>query len=260
MAKAILENLDGLSDDLKAEYTEKDGKFFLNVETVDGYELADVGGLKGTLSKEMSNRKGLEKKLERFEKIKDPEKVAEALAELEELKKIDPEKEADKLVNTKLEAAKAQLVQKHTQELEGEREKAAKYRSKIETLLRDQVATAHIAEHKGSIKLLLPHVRANTRVVEEGDDFRVEVIDEEGNARIGDSKGAPMSIADLIKEMRESEEFGRAFDGEGQSGSGKQPGNGRGGNPTLKRSQMTPQQKHEFQQKHGQAAFLKLPK
>lgn len=258
MLKAIVDSLDGLSDDLKSAYEEKDGKFFLKVEPVDGYALEDVSGLKNTLSKEMTTRKNLEKIANKFKDL-DPDYVANALKELDELKKIDPEKEVDRLVNTKLEAHKTQLVAKHEEELNSERAKSEKYRRKIEDLLRDQVATQHIAEMKGSVKLLLPHVRAFTRVVEENDDFRVEVIDQAGNVRIGDSKGSPMSIADLIREMRESEEFGRAFEGDGTSGTGKVPSGG-GGTPSLRRSQMTPSQKREYQLKHGQAAYLKLPK
>lgn len=258
MLKAVLESLDGLDENLKSVYEEKDGKFVLKVEPVGGYALEDVSGLKTTLSKEMSARKELEKVANKFKDL-DPDQVRTALQELDELKKIDPEKEADKLVSSKLESHKAQLVKKHEEELASEHAKVERYRSKIEALLCDQVATQHIAELKGSVKLLLPHVRAFTRVVEDNGDFRVEVVDQAGNVRIGDSKGSPMTIADLVREMRESEEFGRAFEGDGTSGTGKVP-SGRSGTPTLRRSQMTPAQKREYQQKHGQAAYLKLPK
>lgn len=257
--KAIVDKLDDVPESVRGEYAEKDGKFYLSVEAVDGFALEDVNGLKGTLSKELAKRKTAETELEKFKGI-DPAKARTALEELEELKAIDPEKEADKIVSAKLEAAKSQLVAKHNQELEVERSKSTKYRAKIEELLLDTVATEALAKEKGSIDLLLPHIRSKARVVEEGDDFKVEVIDKEGNVRIGDSKGSPMSIVDLVLEMRDSDTFGRAFEGNGVSGTGKGPGNGRGGSPTLKRSQMTPEQKHEYQQKHGQAAFLKLPK
>lgn len=261
--KAILDSLDGVDEHFKGEYVEKeiDGKkaFVLDVESVGGYSLEDVGGLKTSLGKERATREKLEKDVIKFKDI-DPDKARSALEELEELKKLDPEKEADKIANTKLEAAKAQLIKKHNEDLEAERSKSGKYRGKVEELLRDGVAIAALAEMKGSVDLLLPHVRSQTRVVEDGDDFRVEVIGKDGNARIGNSKGELMSIKDLIAEMRDSDTFGLAFEGDGKSGGGKRPGNGGGGNPTLKRSQMSAEEKHEYQQKHGQAAFLKLPK
>ena len=248
-----------IAEPLRGEYVERDGKFYADIVPVDGYALEDVSGLKSTLGKKQTQLDQIQRDMSKYKDI-DPDKVRAALAELEELKKIDPTTEADKLVNSKLEAAKAQILKKHAEEIEGVQSKAEKYRAKIDKLLRDSVAVAAIAEHKGAVKLLLPHVRNSTRVVEDGDDFRVEVIDSEGNVRIGDSKGSPMSIADLVVEMRDSEEFGRAFDGEGRTGTGKGPGNGKGGAPSgLKRSQMTPEQKREYQQKHGQEAFLRLP-
>lgn len=260
--KAILtqEEHAGLSENLRGEYVERDGKFYADIIPVDGYALEDITGLKTTLGKKQTELDKLKADVVKYKDI-DPERARAALEELEELKKIDPEKEADKLANAKLEAAKSQLLKKHDEEKSGLQEKAEKYRAKIDKLLRDSVAVAAIAEHKGAVKLLLPHVRNSTRVVEDGDDFRVEVIDAEGNVRIGDSKGSPMTIAELVLEMRDSEEYGRAFEGEGRSGTGKGPGNGRGAAPVgLKRSQMTPEQKREYQQKHGQEAFLRLPR
>lgn len=259
--KAIIsaEEHSALGEGIKSEYVEKDGKFFLDVAPVEGYALEDVSNLKASLGKERTVREKLEKEVVKFKDL-DPDRARAALAELEELKKIDPDKEADKIANTKFEAARAQLLTKHEKELADERARADRYRNKIDELLRDQRATVELAKHKGSIKLLLPHIRNHTRVVEDGDDFKLEVIDASGNVRIGNSKGEPMSLEDLILEMRNSEEYGRAFEGDGKSGSGKLPGTGLGGTPGLKRSQMTPQQKREYQQKHGQEAFLKLPK
>lgn len=258
--KAIL-NADehgALGDELKGEYKEVDGKFILDVVATDGYELSDVSGLKTTMGKEIEKRKALEKQVVKFKDI-DPERAREALAKLEELETLDPSKDVDKIANTKFEAAKAQLLKKHTDELSAAEAKSNKYRSKIEKLLVDQVATAELAAAKGSVELLLPHIQRQTRVVEDDDDFKVEVVDKDGSVRIGDSKGTPMGIKELIAEMRASETFGLAFEGEGITGGGKKPS---GGNPPagLKRSQMTPEQKREYQQKHGQEAFLKLPR
>lgn len=259
--KAILtaEEHSSIGESFKSEYVEKDGKFYLDVAPVDGYALEDVGNLKTSLGKERTHREKLEKEVVKFKDL-DPDRARAALAELEELKKIDPDKEADKIANAKFEAARSQLLTKHEKELADEQAKSTKYRNKIDELLRDQRATIELANQKGSIELLLPHIRSQTRVVEDGDDFKLEVIDSSGNVRIGNSKGEPMSLEDLILEMRNSDKFGRAFEGDGKSGSGKLPGTGHGGTPGLKRSQMSPAQKREFQQKHGQEAFLKLPK
>lgn len=261
--RAIVEKIEDVAEAVRGEYKpvkvgDKD-VFILDVTPTDGYELDNVNALKTALGKERTNRERLERDVIKFKDI-DPEKARDALTRLAELEAIDPTKEADKIANTKFEAAKAQLLAKHTQDMDAANAKSTKYRTKIDHLLIDSVAATAIAGAKGSIELLLPHIQRNTRVVEDGDDFKVEVIDKEGNVRIGDSKGQPMTIEDLVAEMRSSDTFGRAFEGDGQTGGGKRPGNGGGGNPTLKRSTMTAQQKADYQTKYGQAEFLKLPK
>lgn len=221
--KAVLESVDELPEPVRAFYQEKEGKFVLDVEPVEGFALEDVSGLKSTLGKELTKRKQLEKDFAKFKDI-DPDKAREALVRLEELGSIDPLKEADKIVDQRLKAATGQLVEKHTKELDAERARSARLQKAFESTLIDQAATAALAEAKGSVELLLPHVQRHTRV-RELDDGRhvVEVIDKEGTVRIGNSKGDPMTISDLIQEMKKSDAFGRAFDGSGQSGSGTRP-------------------------------------
>ena len=231
--KAILASLDGIDDAVKAFYVEKDGKFILDVETVEGFALEDVSGLKTALGKERTARENAERLTAAFKDI-DPAKAKEALAKVEEWGNLDPSKEADKIANSKFEAAKAQLLEKHTGELTSRDDRIGHLTKTMESLLIDQAATAALAEAKGSVDLLLPHVRAHTRVKEVDGKFVVEVVDKDGNAKIADSKGTPMDIKGLVAEMRQSDTFGRAFEGNGQSGTGKQPGNGGGGMPPAK--------------------------
>jgi len=226
--KAILDKIEDAPDGLREHYTETDGKFVLTVEPVGGFALEDVSGLKSALGKERTARETLERDVVRFKDI-DPDKARTALTELEELKKLDPTAEADKIANTKFEAAKTQLLEKHGADI-GERDARIKtLTGAVDGLVREQRATAAIAEAKGAVDLLLPHVLRFTRTVEKDGKFSVEVIDADGNGRIADSKGSPMTIKDLVAEMRQSDTFGRAFDGEGHSGTGKQPDTPGGG-------------------------------
>lgn len=228
--KAIVDALDGVPEAARGFYKQAEGgKFVLDVEPVDGFALEDVNGLKTMLGKERSTRERLERDVVKFKDI-DPDKAREALAKLEELTAIDPAKEADKIASTKFEAAKAQLLQKHEGEITTRDQRIGHLTKTVEGLLIDAAATAALAEAKGSVDLLLPHVRASTRVKEvDGGRFVVEVVDKEGNARIADAKGTLMGIKELVAEMRQSDTFGRAFEGSGHSGSGKQPGSGAGG-------------------------------
>lgn len=223
--KAVVESLDGMDDGSKSLYVERDGKFILDVEPVGGFSLEDVTGLKTALGKERTAREQAERLTAAFKDI-DPAKAREALAKVSEWGNLDPTLEADKIANTKFEAAKAQLLEKHAAEI-AERENRVGHLSKtVESLLIDQVATAALAEAKGSVELLLPHVRAHTRVKEVDGKFTVEVVDRDGNARIANSKGETMDIKGLVADMKASETFSRAFEASGNSGSGKVPSNG----------------------------------
>lgn len=261
MLKAIVDGLDSVPEALRGYYEEDAdlGKFRLKVEPVEGFALEDVSGLKSALGKERTTREKLERDFAKFKDI-DPEKAREALAKVEEYRTIDPKKDADRIANEKFEAAKGQLLEKHLEEIATRDKRIEHLAATVSELMIDQVATAALAEAKGSVDLLLPHVKARTRVKEVDGKFVVEVIDKDGNVRIADAKGTPMDIKGLVAEMRQSEAFGRAFEGSGQSGSGMQPNNGGGGSSQLKRSAMTTQQKADYIAEHGQAAFLKLPK
>lgn len=227
--KAILEKLEDAPEATRSFYRESEGKFILDVEPANGYALEDVSGLKSALGKERTSREALEKQVVKFKDI-DPEKALAALKELEELKAIDPTKEADKIASTKFEAAKSQLLEKHTAELKVRDERVGHLSGTIDSLLREQRAAVALAEAKGSVELLLPHVLKSTRTVERDGRFDVEVVDAEGNVRI-DGKGNNMSIKDLVAEMRQSESFGAAFQASGKSGSDK-PGGSASGKPT----------------------------
>ena len=267
--KAILENLDSVEEGVKPLYVQKDGKYVLDVEASEGFELANVGALQSALSSERSIRGSVEKELKKFgsnwdEKEKkwvhtiDPTKAKQALEKYDQFKSFDPNKEADKIADAKVTAAKEGLIAQYSSEIETRDGRIGLLTTTVEDLLITQTARADIIAAKGSPELLLPHIAKMTRVSEKDGKFLVEVLDKEGNVRIGDTKGNPMTIAQLVEEMRGSDVFGRAFEGDGTTGTGKAPHTG-GGNGPLKRSQMTPQQKREYQQKHGQAAYLKLP-
>lgn len=227
--KAIVDNLDGLPADVAKEYSKgEDGKFRLQVTPVGGVALEDISGLQSALGKERENVRKATEQLAAFKDI-DPAKAREALTKVGEMANWTPEQK----VREQIEAAKAQLVDAH-----------GKDRSKLETrigglmkqLTRAMItsaATQAIAEARGSTALLLPHVERQTRLKElENGEFAVEVMDATGNIRIGDAKGAPMTIAQLVAEMRGSDTYARAFEGSGASGSGAQnKGGGNAGSP-----------------------------
>lgn len=112
------------------------------------------------------------------------------------------------------------------------------------TLQKYLVTTAAIqavAAHKGVPDLLLPHIQARTKVVKDGEDYVVRVVDETGDPR-GNSSGGFMSVEDLVKELKAHATFGRAFESEAPSGHGVPPGGGQR-KPGQQKTELTPTQK-----------------
>lgn len=121
-------------------------------------------------------------------------------------------------------------MQAQQEEALGAKDKEIQGRDKaIQKYLVDQKATAAVAEAKGSVDLLLPHIRSASKVVQDGEDpdgtprYVTRILDADGEFRT-DGKGDYMDIGGLVAEMRNSEKFARAFESEEQAGSGARPG------------------------------------
>lgn len=214
--KLEVTTLDEVPEASRALYKEADGKFRLDVDISDA--------LKDATSK--ANREAAQSR----HLIKAWEKLGKSPDEIEELLAAHAKAEEDKAAKGgEWDKLKLQMVEKHGKELEGERAKGTRLRGTLERHLIDGAATAAIAEAKGVPQLLLPHVRAHVKVVEENDEFVARVVDAKGDPRV-DGKGNFMSIGDLVSEMRQNEVFGRAFESSGAGGSGTPP-NGGGGKP-----------------------------
>lgn len=246
MLKLTVDSLDAVDEAIRPLYEERDGKFALKVE---GIEPTD--GLKSALQKERSDRASYEKQVKAWQGIgKTPDEIKDLLAAQEqaELTKAEKAGEWDKL--------RSQMNEKHEAALKGKDETISAMRSRLNAELVDAKAVAAIAAAKGVPELLLPIVQRHVKVDE---DFNVQVVDAKGDPRVND-KGEPLSIADLVLEMRASEIFGRAFEGGGLSGSGKLPGNAAGGAGVTKKSDFKAEKdRAAYVEKHGMAAYKALP-
>jgi len=94
----------------------------------------------------------------------------------------------------------------------------------LQRYLVDSAAATALAEYKGVPDLLLPHIRSQVKVVQNGETYNAIVVDSDGDARVSSVTGEPMTINDLVKEMRSSPVFGRAFESDAPSGGGLPPG------------------------------------
>ena len=237
MALALtVDTLETVPEPQRALYKEVNGKFTLDVE---GYE--DPTGLKSALEKERQAARNASAQVKSWQALgKTPEEIQALIASQEQA-------ERDKLTkNGEWDKLRDQMLTQHRVELSKKDEAISSARQALDKHLVDATAVSAIAAAKGSSVLLLPHIRQSVRVVEENGEFAVRVVDRLGNPRVN-GKGEFLSIDDLVSEMRQSDEYGRAFDATGTTGSGSQNGGpGTSGTKTIKVQQfeaLTPKER-----------------
>lgn len=202
--KLTLDSLDGLDEGVRGLYTEKDGKFRLDVEGVE-----DVTGLKSALEKERSARRDLEKRMKTALSEDDLEEYARLKAEA------DKGKDKDEILKS--------MRARHEKELEQSRQEAAAVKARLEKTVLESTATQLLAKHGGNVSLLLPHILGQ---------LRPEEID--GNLSVVPANAA--TIDDVVSGLKSS--FPQAFAAPATSGSGASGGHaGAGGSKSITRAQ-----------------------
>lgn len=122
-----------------------------------------------------------------------------------------------------LDKMKADMEKAFATKEQGYKDGSAKMQRTLEKYLIESTAVGALAANKGNAALLLPHVKNRVKVVEDGEDYVVRVLDDAGDFR-GDGKGGFMTIADLVTEMKSHKDFAAAFESEAPRGSGAKPG------------------------------------
>lgn len=243
--KAILDNLEGLSDELKALYKPiregaNAGKFLLDVESIGGFSLENVDGLKNAYAATKQELDTAKQALEGYKGLPAAREVRQKLKKLEDLEKIDPTAEADRLAAAKAESQIAELTRQHETEVKSRDKRIEHLTATLESVLVDQQLDAAIVKHKGIPELLRPMLRPRVKVVEKDGEFETKVVDAKGQQEyvIRDNKPVPATIEDLVAKTKADPLFGRAFEASGRSGSGAESGErgGAGGaaNPWLR--------------------------
>lgn len=224
--KSVLTKVEfeALTGDLKKEYILKDGIYLLDVTPVeleDGrqFSLDDVKGLKSALGKERQAAKELKKIVDAFEGTS-PDEFKKALTELETYRSGS----TDEKVKAKIESAIKQVTDKYNKELGDKSKETAELSAQLEELLVTNEASKALTELGAgtSAHLLLPHVKSKVKVVKQDGKHVVQVIGADGAPRISTTSGntGPMSIAELVAEMKAQPAYAVAFPGSGSSGSG----------------------------------------
>lgn len=156
-----------------------------------------------------------------------PEEIAKTVkAKIDELETSLSQGDKAKL---NLDKVREELTKAHQAELGALKSREEALLAEIRASKVDAQAVAAIADQKGDPELLLPFVMKSLQVVEEDGKFNVYVVDGAGDRRYSGVTGQPMTIAELVKEMKANAKFSRLFEAEQQrGGGGLPPGSGSG--------------------------------
>jgi hypothetical protein len=247
---AIVTDIEAVPEALRSEYVEKDGKFFLQVTPVDGWDLQDINGLTTSLRAERNLKAQAEKALLPFKDL-DPTTARSALAalaeldgmtaaeakafkaEVERLQAIDPKAKADEIAQSKVDAAKAEwertfgTKQSEWQTaLEAAKTAENTARAQLKVLLVDNQIKAELGKVRlveglqPAVELLISR---QVQVTEKDGVISTAVVDAAGNARdklVGTSL-VPFTVSDLINELKVSTPG--FFQAEDKAGTGISP-------------------------------------
>ncbi len=233
-----LDSLEGVDETTQAMYVEKDGKYVLNIEGLPQPE--DVSGLKSKVQELLDEKKA----------------EAEKRKAAEEQARLDREEALRKSGNVEeLEKSWSEKYNRREAELNGllEQERGT-LSTQIWDLTVGRTATdiATTLAIPGSAKALLPHIERRLSVEQRDGKPTVVVLDQAG-------KLSATTVDELKAEFMKDPAFGPLIAGSKASGGGA-GGAGSGGGAAFKRSEMTSEQKRDYQRKHGQTAYLQLPK
>lgn len=85
-------------------------------------------------------------------------------------------------------------------------------------------ATGAIADEKGDTELLMPFVQKHVKTVDSNGEYQVAVVDQAGDIRYSGVTGNPMTVRELVKEMKTQDRYAKLFASEAPNGGGTPPG------------------------------------
>jgi len=136
------------------------------------------------------------------------------------------------------EELKIELVKKHQEEMDSSQTRFTNVEKALAEQLIDNAAMKFIGKAGGNAALLMPHVKAQLKMVENDGAYSTVVVDSNGENRFSKSKaGEMMSIEELVNVFKADESFGVAFSADNSGGGGGSQGTSGGGgvvNPFVK--------------------------
>ena len=232
--KAILETLDGVEDSLKTHYVEKDGKFFLEVNEVDGFTLENTKNLRSALSKERSDKEEALRSVKAFGDLT-PDEVKSAMEKAKDFENMTPKEQVDKLVEERTAGIKTKLESDMSAlQNDYDRLKTNAENTFINSAIQNAISKSEGKVVPGAADMLIKSIRESVAVSGEGDSASLKILNEKGEPRISAKPGesGDMGLQEFVDSYASNKDFAFLYQGSGQSGSGptNQGNNGNNGN------------------------------
>lgn len=224
----VVDTLEAVPSDFHGLYTKKDdGKFALD---------SDHAGVKSAISVITGLNRALMASRAEAKAFKGKAVDLSALAEYGEspeailatfntrIAEAGKGKSADDIKH-QVDKIRADLAAGHAKELEVERQRGQALQHQLYSLLVGSTATSALVEAKAiDPDLARPFIERQVKVSEENGVFMVNVVDEAGDVRYSGVTGKPMTIVELVGEMKGKEKFAPLFKSEASSGGNMRPG------------------------------------
>lgn len=129
-----------------------------------------------------------------------------------------------KELKVNLDKLRDEMNRKHAEELSKKDQEISRRDQALAKHLISDVATREIASAKGKVKVLLEHVTKACKVMQSEDgEYVVRILDGAGDVRYNGA-AQPMTVRELVDEIKADPDFSGNFDSESPRGTGTPPG------------------------------------
>lgn len=221
-------NIDAVPKDFQGLYSQSDdGKVSLRTDDPGvAAATAAILGLNGALVASRAEARNAKGNRVDLSALADYGSTPQEIAEAVQSRITEAGKNKNTAVEEQVARIREELSQKHAGDLTAKDKINEALRGQLYTHLVTSEAVKALSE-AGAIDpdLILPMLKTQVGVVEENGGFDVRILGSNGDPRYSTATGNPMSIPELVAEMKGNDKFGPLFKSEKQPGGGKLPGN-----------------------------------
>lgn len=146
--------------------------------------------------------------------------------------------------------------------LEAANQEVEAIKQKLERQIKSKTISEAIVAEDGIPLMLEPHVKDRVKLIENGDEYTTQVVDENGVPMV-DEKNNPVSVREFIASLREHPDLKYGFKAPKTSGTGVTGSNtstkGSVSHKGVRRSKMSEKESRDFVSKHGIKEYKSLP-